>query len=478
MGVRGLMVRVRDERGVIEIIVAISLVMLMGFVALVVDIGNAKQVGRNLQTGVDSGAAAGAQQLQVSVAGAQTFAAEYTFDSLDETRGGTVGCPSALVAQYGTSGTTVCYQSGSGPIVLVTTPWSLQAPPCTEQQIQAGRCAPPAGSTPPSNQVINVTACQTVNTTFARVININTTHPCKSATAELVPGVSGPPCAICIMSKTASPALYYNGNTTFTVSGGPVVVNSSSSGGINESGSAGSFTVASPGQITWYGCGSATCPVGGYSPAPVRQSYQIPDPLSFLPEPTNTTPAGTCTKSGNTETCTPGVYSTLNSLHNGTTTLQAGTYIITNSLNLKQGDTMNGTGVTIYLACSSYPTPCASGGQNGAQITFNGGTLNLSSPPAGMSYDPTHPYNGLVLFADRNNTSSMLSFNGNPSITLKGTIYGLSSPITLGGTAGMTLDSLIVTATMDLQGTSGSNAEVPADQVQIPPTPPSFNLIG
>ena len=68
--------------------------------------------------------------------------------------------------------------------------------------------------------------------------------------------------------------------------------------------------------------------------------------------------------------------------------------------------------------------------------------------------------------------------NGNITYNLKGTIYGLNAGITLGGTAGQTLDSRLVVGSLGLQGTPDIN-EVYADQFQgLPTVGQGVSLVG
>ncbi len=55
--------RRRNERGSVVVLTSISMVMMVGISALVVDIGNARQVSRGAQAAADSAALAGAQEI-------------------------------------------------------------------------------------------------------------------------------------------------------------------------------------------------------------------------------------------------------------------------------------------------------------------------------------------------------------------------------------------------------------------------------
>jgi hypothetical protein len=100
-----------------------------------------------------------------------------------------------------------------------------------------------------------------------------------------------------------------------------------------------------------------------------------------------------------------------------------------------------GSGVTIYLACAGYPTPCSG---PGAAFSQSSGAQYLATPPT------TGSYQGLALFADRGNTAP-LSFTGSGASIFTGTIYARQAPmeLTSGGVA-LQLDSLLVVRTLEV----------------------------
>ena len=93
--------------------------------------------------------------------------------------------------------------------------------------------------------------------------------------------------------------------------------------------------------------------------------------------------------------------------------MAAGTYVVTGSISVS-GTLLGTTGVTVFLACTTYPTACSSG-SSGAQFTVNG-TMTLSPPTTGT-------YTGLTVFADRNNQA--INFASQATWTVTGTWYTL-----------------------------------------------------
>jgi Flp pilus assembly protein TadG len=455
--------RLRAERGAVELIVAFALVALLGFAALIVDVGNAKQTRRNLQTAADSGSLAGVPELP-SVASAKATAAGYVVNSMNQRPLTSIGCPSGRTSDPAVPNATntTCYRSNAGAIVYVTTPYTFIPPPGD------------GVTSPDPHQTINVTICQTLQTTFARVLGIDTTHPCNSGTAAISPSTGN--CVICVMGTTAAACTFKaKGSATLSVSGvppGPIAVRSPDPGGV--CGGDADVKVNSPGGFTWTGCVSPCTPAGQWTP-PISPGPTFDDPLKNVPVPSVAGPIKTCADGA---TCNPGVYSTITA-QQSTTTLNPGVYVVTGSINMKQNGTLLGNGVMIYFACSKYPTPCKSTGEAGAGFLGNGG--NVGTPLNPLAAPTSGTYSGLLIFADRNNTADLLGGNGNGNgninYNLRGTIYGLNASMNLGGLDGQTLDSRIVIGSLTLQGNPSIN-ETYADQFQGLTTQGSVALIG
>ncbi len=139
------------------------------------------------------------------------------------------------------------------------------------------------------------------------------------------------------------------------------------------------------------------------------------------------------------------MYSSISSL-SGTLTLNPGTYVITTGLTISGGK-LTGTGVTIYLACPSYPTACAAGTSGAALTNQSGGKITLSAPTTGA-------FSGFSVIADRNNTAGV-SVTGNGTwITGGGVLYTAAGKLTAasGGKASFT------GAVVDSVETNGSNS--------------------
>ena len=135
-----------DESGQVLILAALSMVMLLVMVALVVDIGKAYLVQRQLQAGVDAAALAGAQHLP---------------DPTEATQ---------VANEYGPStGAKNAVDVGSAVTTTVTMRCVVSAPGCS--------------STLNAYNALNVKATSNVRTVFARILGIDKLTVRASATA-------------------------------------------------------------------------------------------------------------------------------------------------------------------------------------------------------------------------------------------------------------------------------------------------------
>ena len=414
------------EDGAVAVLVAVLAVVLFAAAAFAVDLGAAWSERRHAQTAADAAALAGAQAI----------------GSADPTA--TAG---AYAANNGLGGAAV------------------NVPPTSGANVGDSSC-------------VEVIVDNTIPTVFAGVIgtaeiDVNARAVACSST---LPGHG--PCALCILGPSGL-TLSGNGNTTIAVPNGGIVVNSDSDPAVRINGNA---------DVTAERMGGPSAPSGwevigngSFNPAPVTQAA-IPDPLAHIPMcpaagtpnpcPTGSgTPVNVSLNGNNTETLSPGVYGTisangnssltfspgnyvigsLSAAGNADLTLGAGTYVFKSGFSFAGNGALDANGVTLYFACSSYPTPCNGGGQAGSSFTCTGNCdMDVSAPTSG-------PFDGLSMFADRNNTSSDYQISGNGS-TFGGTIYLKSGGVRCNGNCG-SLNSYVVVKQFVLNG----NASVTVD---------------
>ncbi|MEV7180320.1 hypothetical protein [Kitasatospora sp. NPDC093679] len=258
--------------------------------------------------------------------------------------------------------------------------------------------------------------------------------------------------SLCVLSPNAANALYVHpGSLQVT---GSILVNSTNSQAALVSGT--TTVIASGGTIGGPAApaGFAASGGGAYSPAPTNQAAGT-DPYAALaqcPAATAcpTTPAApypTVNHVTGNQTINPGVYTSITNL-GGTLTLNPGTYVITATVGMTiSGGKLVGTGVTIYLACPSYPTACAAGTSGAAFTDQTGGKTTLSAPTTGA-------FSGMTFIADRNNTAGVAVSGNGTQITAGGAIYTAAGKLSAagGGKASFTR------AVVDTIETSGSNS--------------------
>jgi hypothetical protein len=399
-----------DEGGQVAIVVALMLVVLLGFAALVVDVGLNWAARTQAQAAADAAALAGV-----------------------------VALPSDPVAAV----EDVRYFLNANVPGLATTPgWEHNA---TDADGDITCWTPPAEVPPPGTHGCQVgdTAIQVitpplqVDYAFAGVFGENGNQIKALAAAVRGPPVTGPsPCAICLLDRHAPQALQITSNGDVTVANAGVMVNSDDPQ---------AAVLQSSGDLTadWIGVagGWSASGSGGFTPTPDTGLGALPDPLADLPTPDqlgSLPDLGSITVGSANQAIDPGVYDTIAVTGGGDLTLEPGTYVVTGGLTLSAG-ALVGSGVTIYLACADYPNPCSG---SGARFSQSSSGQYLATPPI------TGPYQGLAVFADRANTAP-LTFTGSGATTFTGTIYARQAPmeLTSGGVA-LQLDSLIVVRTL------------------------------
>jgi|GEM_PF-4521039 len=153
--------RAMDEAGVTMVIFSLLIVALLVVVAIVIDLGNARQQKRQLQNAADAAALAGAHDIGVTGGDPCAQAATYVYNNL------TLGTPSNK-----TCTTTV----PTGYTITITTPYTG---------------GPAAFETDGGASLVNVKVCKAVGTSFARIIGITSVNVCGNATARKIGGSTG-----------------------------------------------------------------------------------------------------------------------------------------------------------------------------------------------------------------------------------------------------------------------------------------------
>jgi Flp pilus assembly protein TadG len=447
-----------DERGVIAVMFALLLVVMLGIMALVVDLGNARQERRAAQAGADSAALAGGEAIE---------------SGMDRSTG-TIPWPTVVtqIKNYALANDNIPLSAWNGcndTYKLAYRPDSANSNAC----ISATSSSFPTPSSSSVGDNVNYLRVRlpssTVKSYFAKAVGNTDLTVGASSTAKVVYTVTasqttslvaGGPCALCILSPTGLTLDGQNGDVT--ISDGNVIVNSTA-------GTAASLNPNGHVKITTVGGvigGPGSCSPGvcnnfsgaGFSPAWSKQGA-VTDPLVNLPQCgdgspgiINYCPTTTRTDGSNNSTLLPGVYSEIKNSH----TLTPGIYVLTGDITLNGNDLIQGDGVMLYFACSNYPSPCPPKGtvtsvaRAGIKATGNGALRITGIRQSDCTTNANLcPYVGMMSFADRNNDATQTwrgngtNENGQAS-GLSGTIYMKSGEMDLRGNGYQMASQIIV----------------------------------
>ena len=406
----------RGERGQFLVLFVLALVVMLGFVALTIDVGLAFQERRNAQNGADAAALAAAEDLRdgkgtaVAVATAQSYLAAHGYQSPDDTV--TINIPPASGNHAGD-------------------------PSYVEVMVQTEE--PPVFRAPLTSMI------WTIN---GRAV----------ATFELGEGANA---AILTLSETDCKSFDASGTASLTINNnGGIVANSSCDPSVYRNGSG---IISAEGGIYFYkeGGGYTETGSGSFVPTPEALPNRIEDPLAGLVPPDFTT-LGQSPDSGGTpavpnlkkltsgtSTLHPGVYyGGLEIGSSANVTFEPGTYVMAGGgFKIGGSAVVSGVGITVY---NSFDPQKPTGAGACAGITLVGSSsYNLVAPTS-------DPYKDILFWQDRACTDTM-SFNGNGD-NVGGVIYVPTGRVDLSGTAG--LGSIqIIADTVNVSGTGTMNVE-------------------
>jgi Flp pilus assembly protein TadG len=373
----------RDERGNVLVLAALSGSMLVSFLALAVDAGNVYYTQRNLQTLADAAAIAGALEISAcngtAKCSAMTTAANYAFTTENSAP----------------TGATLTINNGPSAL----------------------------GTNDPNNGKINyveAVVTQTMNTYFAGIFGAHSVSLYARSEAGYATSTT-----------STGPGLVTN-NLTLN-SGASVTQATGSTCGIYDNATSGlsanSGVTIDVNNFNYVGssynknCGSCTT----YNPLPTINSATKANPFASLTAPsqpsTSSTNVGTI--SGNT-TLSPGYYSNDVNFNSGTytVTLNPGVYYFGSGFSIDSDVTINGTGgVTIFIG-------------SGASVNINSAAnWNITAPTAAqITADPT-AYDSCTSCANMAiwDTGSALNLDAASGSTFGGSVYVPNGTLTLNG---------------------------------------------
>jgi hypothetical protein len=295
-------------------------------------------------------------------------------------------------------------------------------------------CGPYEGQ----SDYIEVVITSNINTTFARVIGINQMHNTVHAIGLADSGYNGPAFngnALVSLIKSQN-GFDATGTPKWTITGGGIYVNSSSSSAATCGGNAG---VTSPSVTTVGGIGFSchTVNVPTMTTGAAQLSYA--DYASWFPR--QPVCNGTASKSGSQWHPQSGTDGSRVAF-NGDMDFAPGLYCVTNSPGTFHGE-ITGTGVTFYVMNSNF------------QMKFNGGgSLTASAPTSGE-------YKGVLMYlapqVDANGNllrTQDMDMRGNGSGNITGTIIAPSASVTMFGNSGSHYYSQVIANKIDAGGTA------------------------
>ena len=365
---------------------------------------------------------------------------------------------------------------------------------CDEPGLDPACQGIPAGENPA--EYIQVVIRLSTPTTFARVLGWTEVPSIVSAIARAEPGGPGPiggGYALSAMSQTEEDAVLGFGNFHLDINNSGVFDNSSHPCAIDFGGSAGSYSVDTAFSVVG---GNCTNP---HSSPTINGPFQSASQVPYPPNISVLTPSIVCT--GNSvydaanRTYTPGNHTNLN-IPDGTITFAPGnhcfdggvsiggeTHIIAFNTNflIRSGEfrlNSNGSftcdnllvhidGGTGFRVNGNSTNEC-----NGVTFFASTGDVSWNGNPTIDFRAPTWgPYEGLLIYLPFGNDSD-LTINGNPGVTLVGSIVAVDSNITVDGNTNTYLRSAIIGETVHLTGNGTMVIDYdPDDQfVQIDPT--------
>jgi type II secretory pathway pseudopilin PulG len=449
-----------DERGVIAVLFAIVLVVVLSVTALVIDLGNARQLRRAAQAGADAAVLAGGEAIESGMTQSTgvipwstvvTQIKNYAKANDNIALSAWVGCTDASALGY-------LPDSGNSNSCISASTETFPAPSAASvgDNIDYLRVRLPSApvksffSKALGNSQLVVGATAQIKVVFT-VQQVSTPSV-----------VAGGPCALCILGQGYT---LDGQNGDVTIVGGNVIVNSIYAGG--SCNCAASLNPNGHVRLTIDGgaIGGPAAPGnfngGGFSPVPTQQNA-VADPLANVPQCGDGSPgtinycptsAGdTANANKNNKTLTPGIYSTISGSH----TLSPGIYIITNGITLSGSDLIQGDGVMLYFGCSNYPNDCPPANSNtsivraGITATGNGAMRVTGITQAQCTANANFcPYVGMMDFADRDNNATQTwrgngtNENGQQS-GISGTIYMYSGQMDLRGNGYQMASQIVV----------------------------------
>jgi Flp pilus assembly protein TadG len=389
-----------DQSGQVVVLTALCLSILMGAMALAIDVGYIHFRQCQLQTAADSAAIAAGLEIgncsDSVCANMKTAAAQALIEA---------GITSTTISP--TSSCTVSNSSGLAIIINVA--------PCV-----LGAGDPNYGNTHMAEVVLTVP-----QTTFFSAIlgmsKMNLVARAEAGDSYLNTASGG---GSCVYTKSLE---FNSSDGTFTLNNCGMYDDGNLQTDNNDNVKATSFLYY--GAWSPNNCNnSCTWTLGSSETGPTHTTSAEADPLASLPVPSQ--PANSTTYSNTTPnsgaTLQPGYYPNgINLNSNVAVTLAPGLYYMNGTINVNSGATLSGTGVELYFA-------------NGSLQLNSGSTAQLTAPTTTSS--TTGVTAGMLDWQSSNNGTGMDIDSGSSSY-FQGVIYLPDAELTLNSGSGVTLNS-------------------------------------
>jgi Flp pilus assembly protein TadG len=393
------------RRGIAAPYVAMSLIVLVGMLALTIDGGVLMSERRRGQAAADAAALAAASDLFLQ----DQVRTDHSKDGQD-----TAG--TARTSAHTTSAANGYVYTGS------TTTATVNIPPLS-------------GAFSGKAHYAEVLVQYNNKRSFSRIWG---SSPVPTTARAVARGLMTPytNAGIIVLNPTASKSLRVSGNGDLNVKSGAIIVDSSAADAAFVVGNG--TLIGSEVDITG---NDKIAGNGGITTDPPGQVYTgkppTPDPLAGLaaPDPsTLPTQSGSNLNVTNGATLQPGRYYGGVDIGGGKVTLQPGIYYMDHgSFSMNKG-TLNGTGVMIYNDTTS-----------GFKLT--GGTYDITAPTSG-------PYVGIAFWQARGSNTT-ISITGQGQCNLIGTVYAPDCAVSVTGGGGVTIGSMFISDTLKLAGNGG-----------------------
>jgi len=422
-------IKEKRESGQVLVIIAIAMVGLAGFTALVVDGGMVYADRRHDQSTSDAAAMAGAA------------AAAEVLDNAGVTKS-TFDCSSSDVVNAMSAGrAAIISQANTNNITLES-----------NLDNQNGVEAVCVNSGSDKHIEFNVMVTTSVEANFAQVVFGGDLTNTTEAISQLVPaeqggGVPFNGSSMVALNESECKSFWVVGSADILSDG--IQVNSHGSNGscdaLTKTGS-GSVSGGSAGINV---VGSANAVGSGTLVEPVNEgSPYMPDPLAGLTPPSSACsgPATDFSHNGGNYTIDPGHYSRIKITGNGSITLNPGVYCI-DATNKNRGfqntgsSTVSGDGVLIYL-------------KRGVFDLAGSGPINLKAPNDSNCVGEACNYKGMLIWSESGNDSDDFVVTGGASNNFGGTVYIPNEQCTLTGSGDQLFDLQMICDTIKVTGSN------------------------